>query len=180
MSLPLVLRDSVKGMDYVTLEELKIIQGDLKSLSKSAYERFKNQLLEVGFASPFHFWINEKGHKDILDGTTRKKVLMMMREEGISLPEKFPAVRIDAPDLKTAKKILLGLASTYAKMTDESLSDFAIESEIDLDWIKTNIELPFTSGIDVGDINFEAGTEEEQGKLDEKAKVTCPECGHEF
>lgn len=30
------------------------------------------------------------------------------------------------------------------------------------------------------DVEFEEGSEEEQGKLDEKAKVICPECGHEF
>jgi ParB-like chromosome segregation protein Spo0J len=28
--------------------------------------------------------------------------------------------------------------------------------------------------------NFAPGTEEEQGRLDEKAKITCPECKHEF
>jgi ParB family chromosome partitioning protein len=28
--------------------------------------------------------------------------------------------------------------------------------------------------------NFAPGTEEEQGRLDEKAKITCPECQHEF
>jgi hypothetical protein len=28
--------------------------------------------------------------------------------------------------------------------------------------------------------NFEPGTEEDQSRLDEKAKVACPECGHEF
>jgi ParB family chromosome partitioning protein len=28
--------------------------------------------------------------------------------------------------------------------------------------------------------DFEAGTKEEQGKLDEKAPIICPACGHEF
>jgi ParB-like chromosome segregation protein Spo0J len=28
--------------------------------------------------------------------------------------------------------------------------------------------------------NFEPGTEEEQGKLDEKSPVICPKCSHEF
>ena len=28
--------------------------------------------------------------------------------------------------------------------------------------------------------NFEPGTEEDQGRLDEKKPVKCPECGHEF
>lgn len=28
--------------------------------------------------------------------------------------------------------------------------------------------------------NFEPGTEEDQGRLDQKKPVTCPNCGHEF
>jgi len=28
--------------------------------------------------------------------------------------------------------------------------------------------------------NFEPGTEEDQGRLDEKKPITCPECGHVF
>ncbi len=28
--------------------------------------------------------------------------------------------------------------------------------------------------------DFKAGSEDDQGKLDEKAKISCPECGHEF
>jgi ParB-like chromosome segregation protein Spo0J len=28
--------------------------------------------------------------------------------------------------------------------------------------------------------NFEPGTEDDQGRLDEKQKATCPNCGHEF
>ena len=28
--------------------------------------------------------------------------------------------------------------------------------------------------------DFAPGTEDDQGQLDEKAKVTCPECKHEF
>ncbi len=42
-------------------------------------------------------------------------------------------------------------------------------------------------GFDDGDLEkwleppaFEPGSEDDQGKLDEKAKVECPECGHAF
>jgi ParB-like chromosome segregation protein Spo0J len=28
--------------------------------------------------------------------------------------------------------------------------------------------------------DFQPGTEDDQGRLDEKAKTTCPECGHQF
>lgn len=40
-------------------------------------------------------------------------------------------------------------------------------------------------GFDLTDLpnyspDFGAGSADDQGKLDEKAKITCPECGHEF
>ncbi len=36
-------------------------------------------------------------------------------------------------------------------------------------------------GLDLPEIpDFEPASEEEQGKLDEKKKIECPECGHEF
>lgn len=157
---PVVITDSIKKLIYITLNDLKIIQGDLKSLDKKSYEKFKKQLIEVGFASPFHVWFDGKKY-DVLDGTTRYKVLKMMAQEGILLPEKFPAVEIIASDIKTAKKILLGLASNYAKMTDESLSEFAIESDISLEWINTNIDLPFNSGI-----NVETSSNDKEGLTD--------------
>jgi hypothetical protein len=28
--------------------------------------------------------------------------------------------------------------------------------------------------------DFQPGSEDDQGRLDEKAKITCPECKHEF
>lgn len=35
-------------------------------------------------------------------------------------------------------------------------------------------------GLDTEFPDFEPATEQEQGKLDEKKKIECPECGHEF
>ena len=32
----------------------------------------------------------------------------------------------------------------------------------------------------LGDVNFGPGSEDDQGQLDQKNPVTCPECGHEF
>lgn len=144
-----VVINRIKEMVEVTLDELIIIQGDLKRLDKTSYDKFKNQLIENGFTSPFHIWIDKKGKKDVLDGTQRTKVLKMMREEGIIIPDKFKAVVIEAESEKKARQILLGLAAVYGKMTDESLSEFAIESDISLEWINTNIDLPFNSGINV-------------------------------
>jgi ParB family chromosome partitioning protein len=42
-------------------------------------------------------------------------------------------------------------------------------------------------GFDVGELteimfkpDFEPGSEDDQGRLDQKTPTTCPECGHEF
>lgn len=55
-------------------------------------------------------------------------------------------------------------------MINLSVADLGPDFDIDLLGIKN-------FGIDPG---FEPGTEEEQGKLDTKKPITCPECGCEF
>lgn len=142
------VHNRVKELIKVPLNELVALQGDLKRLDESSYKKFKSQLLDNGFTSPFHIWIDKKGKKKILDGHQRLRTLKMMKDDGFMLPEAFPAAVIEADNEKQARKILLGLAAVYGKMTDESLSDFMIESEIDMDWLNTNIDLPFISGLD--------------------------------
>ena len=36
------------------------------------------------------------------------------------------------------------------------------------------------SAMETPDADFEPGTEDDQGKLDQKKKITCPECAHVF
>lgn len=49
----------------------------------------------------------------------------------------------------------------------------------DLDGAEFNLDLLGLKDFDVTP-NFEPGTEDEQGKLDEKKPVECPKCGHSF
>lgn len=65
----------------------------------------------------------------------------------------------------------------------EELSSWVRE----LDEFGMDLELTMFDKDELGDFltptrspNFEEGDEEDQGKLDEKKKVTCPECEHEF
>lgn len=63
------------------------------------------------------------------------------------------------------------LAETLRALQSE---DFEIEAagfnDDEIAQLVEGIEVP----------NFEPGTIDDQGRLDEKAKVTCPECQHEF
>ena len=87
-----VVINRIKEMIEIDLNELVALQGNLKSLDKSSFEKFKNQLIENGFSSPFHIWIDKKGKKKILDGHQRLATLKLMKAEGIIIPDKFKAV----------------------------------------------------------------------------------------
>lgn len=70
------------------------------------------------------------------------------------------------------------------------VADNAIALWADLDLSEINEDLkdlgPFDidmlglNNFTIDPVNFEAGTLEDQGKLDKKKPVECPECGHEF
>lgn len=159
--------DRLQKASRVKLNDLIQLQGNLKSLHEKDYWKFKKQLIENGFTSPFIIWIDHKGKKRLLDGHQRLATLKMMGAEKILVPETYMAIEVFAEDEKRARKILLGLASVVGKMTDESLSEFAIESGLDLKFIEDNISLPFNFGLNelsTGESNSSSspGTDEEK------------------
>lgn len=67
-------------------------------------------------------------------------------------------------------------------------------AEVDLDFDPAQLAADIAAGVDLSDFwmpgelaemqgiapNFQPVGVDEQGRLDEKSRVTCPECGHEF
>ncbi len=145
------VRDSIKEFRLIPIDELEIIQGDLKNLEKDEYEKLKQSILEFGFTSPFHLW-DDDGQLKLLDGTQRLRTLKTLRDvEKVELPQSLPAVIIDAPDEQTARKILLTLTSQYGRMTDDGLSSFMIESGLDLEFLKKYTRFPEVTYDDILD-----------------------------
>lgn len=134
--------NKVSKLSYYGLDELVETQGDLKSMTKEAYHKFRAQILENGFTSPFHIWVDSLGIKRCLDGHQRLKTLKMMRDDRVGMPDQFPCVEILARDEQQAREILLALATQYGKMSDESLSDYMIDSGIEMDYLDNYIVLP--------------------------------------
>lgn len=65
----------------------------------------------------------------------------------------------------------------------------ALWAELDIESIKMdilelnkdfNLDLLGMKNFSLDIINFQPGTIDDQGKLDEKKKIECPECGYEF
>lgn len=145
------VRISFKESAMLPLESLLAFQGKLKNLSEQSYEKLKHQILRLGFAEPFSIWEDPDGKRHLINGHQRSRVLKRMRDdEGIKLPELFPANIIEAETLERAKELVLSLTSQYGDMTEEGLAEFIADMpdidlsafrfpEINLDYFKTEV-----------------------------------------
>jgi ParB-like nuclease domain len=160
------------------LADLRPLQGGLKDLSDGNFEKLKRSILKHGITFPFFIWQSE-GENYILDGTQRDRVLTKMAEDGYEIPP-LPCALIQARDRREAAEKILLISSQYGKMTNNSLEDFLSENDLELPELQDELELPSIDLEFFRDGNFEPTGTEDQGRLDEKNPVTCPECGHEF
>ena len=175
------IKITCKGSAYVPLDTLQNFQGNLKTLEKSALEKLKRSLLKYGFAFPVFTW-----GKDILDGHQRIFALKELIKSGHTIGN-IPIAEIDADSKKEAGEKLLMLNSHYAKMTDDGLYEFLNDCDIDISDLAVDLELPdinlddFMEGFINTEIpDFQPGSEDDQGRLDQKEPTICPECGHQW
>ena len=112
-----------KAGALVRLQDLKPLQGDLKTLSDANYAKLRREILRGGFSSPFLIW-KDGGIPRLLDGHQRLLVLRGLESEGADLPELFPAVEVDAADEAEARRKLLSIASQYGKVTRRGMQTF--------------------------------------------------------
>ena len=109
--------------DYLKLEDMTVMQGNLKERNDTDYEKIKKSILTYSFSFPFFIWKSGKTNY-LIDGTGRHSCLLRMQEEGYIIPD-LPVVYISCKDKKDAKQKLLRLNSQYGKMSKESVVEFA-------------------------------------------------------
>ena len=96
-----------KAAVNLDLDQLTPIQGDLKELSQTNFNKLKQSILRHGITFPFFVW--QSGSENyILDGTQRDRVLTRMAEEGFHIPA-LPCALIDAKDKREAAEKILHL-----------------------------------------------------------------------
>lgn len=123
----------------------------------------KRRIISDGFLAPFFIWKHDEEYS-IIDGTQRRKVLLLLRDEGYEIPL-LPVVYIEARDGREARKILLSVTSQYGEFERDQLDEWL--AEIDED-IKATFNL--------------VGFEEEEKTRNEKedddgCKITISELG---
>lgn len=170
-----------KSAGLLTLDQMTIIQGNLKELSKEDYENFKKIIIKHGYSDPINIWVDEDKNK-ILSGTTRFLTIRTMRDkEGFIVPP-LPVSYVEADTLKEAKEKLLAFASQFGKVTKQGTYEYISQSEIDYREL-AGYKLP---GFKLASFELEYFTEKKEREPVEKPKkstvefIECPNCHKEF
>jgi len=123
-----VITIKCKGSGTAPIEALKIIQGELKTLSEENKSKLRRRIETCGFDAPLFIWRHH-----VLDGTQRLRVLQEMLDDGWTLPKgEVPICEIAAKNLTEAKERLLGYVSQYGKIEAEGFMQFTDGLDLDL------------------------------------------------
>jgi len=156
-------------MEYRKLSTLKKLNGNPRIIRDKQFKNLVSSIRE----NPKFF----EARPLILSDRTGEFVI-------IAGNQRYEAAK--AAGLKEAPTYLMqGL--TEEKEREITIRDNTQQGEWDMDLLSASwSDLPLTDwGVDLPadwmkDTNFPPGTEAEQGRLDKKKPITCPECGHVF
>ena len=177
---PKILRDRIAHYGFVAWKELKPLQtDDFKTYEPAQIQKLKNSIIKNGFMTPLFVWQN-KTDAILLDGFHRIIAFKELESiDGVNVPPEVPALFIDCKDRKDAKKTLLLLNSRYAKIQDAALWDFV--SDLNLDELKTEIDIPGMSFEMPGNVDFDnIESNENREKKFKDHLLTCPHCKASF
>jgi hypothetical protein len=134
------IKMKVKGLPTLPIEEFENFQGKLKFLSPESAKKLKASMIKNGFNAPIFIWA---GHKYILDGHQRIKVLLELYAEGYSLEGEpvLPYVEIEAENEKQAAEMVLTYNSQYGHLDHTSLLEFAKTFELDIQSLPEILDL---------------------------------------
>jgi hypothetical protein len=133
--------DILGEVQWSTLDALKNIQGELKTLEDSQYKKLRSQIIQNGFSYVVHVWRNDGGELCVLDGNQRVEALRRMQAEGVEVGM-VPVLEVAAESEKEAFKKLLGGASQFGTPNKEYYEEFAKLSDLSLPEMADLSELP--------------------------------------
>jgi hypothetical protein len=167
------IKNRILKTELVDIDRLTPFQGKLKTLSDANFNKLRKSIMDEGFSFTVHVWENADVTY-IIDGHQRVSVLHQMRKQGIIIPP-ISCSFVSATTYRDAKKLVLLAISQYGKIQKDGFLEFVDGEDFDF----ADYDFPdFKFDMEIPD--FLPGTEDEQGKLDTKKPITCPECGHEF
>ena len=164
------IRDRVVELRRVRAADLLPNEKNWRTHSAAQADALKDLLAEIGFAGALLAYQTPAGLK-LIDGHLRAE----------TAPEtEVPVLVLDVDDAEAAK--LLATVDPIGAMAgaDKDRLDALLR---DVDTGSAGLQAMLSQlATDVGITppDFAPAGIDEQGRLDEKKRVTCPECGHEF
>ena len=69
------ISEKLKHLPKDKIENIKDLQGNLKDLSETDFNKLDKSIQDFGFFIPFFVWIDNKGDKWTVDGHQRKRYI---------------------------------------------------------------------------------------------------------
>ena len=165
------IRNRIKRLDSVRCADLIPNPLNWRQHGEDQKAAMSGILAEVGMVDALLVRERGDGTYDIIDGHMRANLM----------PDQMvPVLVLDVTE-EEATKILLTFDPISAMATANAVNLDALLREVEFSDAALQAlvsQLAEDSGVIPPD--FQPGSIDDQGKLDEKAKTTCPECGHEF
>lgn len=137
------IRVNCEAATEVEWQNLKDIQENVKVLGLNEMDKMLNSFKENGFCDPFNIWENpETQEKVCIAGNQRLKALHKAKELGWDIPDRLPADKVKATNLKEAIKMLLASAGSFGKVQRDELLSFLEKNELELESIETMTNFP--------------------------------------
>jgi ParB-like chromosome segregation protein Spo0J len=139
-----------------------------------AVEAVASAIKRFGFRVP----VLAKSDGSLIDGHLRVKAAKHLGMEEVPVVLCDDLSEADIKALRISINRMAELAEWDTELLSAELEGLAAEG-IGLDAVGFDDNALADLGVSAA-IEFEPGTEDEQGKLDEKLPVQCPKCGHEW
>ena len=165
------IRDRIKELRRVPASSLRPNPKNWRTHPKEQADALRGTLAEIGFAEAVVARELPDGSLELIDGH--------LRAETVGDGE-VPVLVLDVTE-EEADKLLVTLdpLAAMATVDAEALASLVETVETDSEALRQMIDdLALEEGITSPE--FSPATLDDQGKLDEKAPIQCPECGHEF
>lgn len=165
------IRDRIVELRRVPASSLAPNPRNWRRHPKAQHDALRGVLAEVGIADAVLARQRPDGVLELVDGHLRAETLG---------DREVPVLVLDVSEEEAWKILathdpLAAMAEADPAILDDLLRDVATSNAALAAMLE---ELKDEAGVDVP--RFEPASIDEQGKLDEKAATTCPECGHEF
>jgi ParB-like chromosome segregation protein Spo0J len=165
------IRDRIKELRRVPAGDLRPNPKNWRTHPKEQADALRGTLAEIGFAGAVLARELPDGTLELIDGHLRAET---------AGDAAVPVLVLDVTEAE-ADKLLATLDPLAAMATVDAgkLEELLATVETDSEALRAMMD-GLASEAGITSPEFSPATLDEQSRLDEKAKIQCPECGHEF